>query len=118
MTRLPTTRGTNELDKDDDVLPVSRAAMGGRLEGKSGRADVDRPRSLRTHDGATGAARMDRSAVARFRAVRRAGAREDRDVMSKSPLGYTEAPAAVPGGGSRPESSAGPEATGTAVAPE
>ena len=36
--------------------------------------------------------------------------------MSKSPLGYTEASSATPPGGSRPESSAGSEATGTSVA--
>ena len=50
-----------------------------------------------------------------------AGSRGCRDVMSKSPLGYTEASNATPSGGSRPDSSvsvAPSEATGTSGATE
>src|SRR5438128_12342983 len=64
---------------------------------------------------------MDGSVVAKFARSARlcpGGAREDRDVMSKSPLGYTETSSATPPGGSRPESSATSEAMGTAVASE
>src|SRR3989442_13869019 len=64
---------------------------------------------------------MDGSVVAKFARSARlcpGGAREDRDVMSKSPVGYTEVSSATPPGGSRPESSATSEAIGTVVAPE
>jgi hypothetical protein len=44
-----------------------------------------------------------------------AGACRCRDIMSKSPLGYTEASNAIPPGGSRPDSSASSEAAGAAV---
>src|SRR6266849_2419345 len=117
MTRLSTPRGTNEPDKDHDVLMLSRASVGRRLEGESGRDDVDRARPLRPHGRATGAARMDDPVVAKPTGAARprpGGAREDRDVMSKSPLGYTEASSATPPGGSRPDSSATSEATSVA----
>src|SRR4029453_15312031 len=121
MTTPPTTRGSNEPDKDDDVLAVSRSALGGRLERRSGRDDVDRPGALRAYGGAPGGARMDGSDVARFprwARPREAGAREARNIMSKSPLGYTEASNATPPGGSRPESSAASEAIGSSAASE
>src|SRR5438445_11717698 len=95
--------------------------MGRRLEGKSGRDDVDRARSLRPYGETAGAARMGGSVVAKLARSARpcpGGACEDRDVMSKSPLGYTETSSATPPGGSRPESSATSEAMGTAVASE
>ena len=120
MTRLRTTRGTNEPDKDDDVRSVSRAAVGGRLAGGSGRDDVDHARSLRPSGRAPGATRMVDSGVAelaRTAGPDPAGARHCRDIMSKSPLGYTEASNAIPPGGS-PDSSASSEAAGAAVTTE
>src|SRR4030095_12791834 len=99
MTRLRTTRGTNEPDKDYDVRSLSRAAVGGRLAGGSGRDDVDHARSLRPSGGAPGATRVVDSVVAelaRTAGTDPAGARRCRDIMSKSPLGDTEGSKHIP----------------------
>src|SRR5213593_2377594 len=124
MTRLLRTRGTNEPDKDHDVRTLSRAPVGGRLEGESGRDDVDQARSLRASGRAAGADRMGDPVVAGPAGTARsceAGARRYRDIMSKSPLEYTDASSAAPPGGSRPDSSASTapsEAAGASVATE
>jgi DNA-binding NtrC family response regulator len=56
--------------------------------------------------------------LARTAGTDAAGARRCRDIMSKSPLGYTEASNAIPPGGSRPDSSTSSEAAGAAVTTE
>src|SRR6185369_13077805 len=79
---------------------------------------------LRSPGGASGAARMVDPDLGRSADAARPyplSPRRRRDVMSKSPLGYTEAANAVPPGGSRPDSStsiASSEGTATAVATE